>query len=182
MPTIGFQDGAYTLHLLEGELPATHHLPMLRQPTLVSQIVLTSRHCGFNQGVREFFGECRQGPCPFFNVRAARMRALQHIIIPRIDRFGNLSVGPVSGTISATKGDAVLVIFNAIPVPAHRATALRILCEHQGGPTGRYRLSAYLGDNLVNQETYTWNVWRSGPSPSRLVEEFIAESEAFQPG
>lgn len=72
--------------------------------------------------------------------------------------------------------------FQAIPLPAHRPTELRIECAHEGGATGRYRLSAYLDNELVNQEKFAWNVWRGTRNPSELVNEFIDETEACQPG
>lgn len=61
--------------------------------------------------------------------------------------------------------------------PPHRQTSLRIICEAEGGRTGRYRLSAYDSERLVATSYYDWYVWHGHCCGQLLVDDFVAHAE-----
>lgn len=67
--------------------------------------------------------------------------------------------------------------FYPIATPPHRATELRIACEHEGGRTGRYRLHAYKGERHVVTQCFEWNVWLGHNCGNLLVDKFIDHAE-----
>lgn len=65
--------------------------------------------------------------------------------------------------------------------PPHRATPLRIVCEHEGGKTGRYRLTAFDGEHWAASQLYPWDMWLGHAHGQLLVDDFVAYAEAQAP-
>ena len=61
--------------------------------------------------------------------------------------------------------------------PSHRQTFLRIVCEAEGGRTGRHRLTAYEGERWVASSDYAWNVWEGHCCGQLLMDDFLAYAE-----